>query len=92
MTIADLIEIKRDTPYVGGKALKCELIAFDGKDGKILFDTARNKRNQIEKFFEGEVIALWADVKLKKGVGFGDYFVPVMKCYVSHNSWGKEQE
>lgn len=50
MTIADLIEIKRDTPYVGDKALKCELIALDGKDGKMLFDTARNKREQIEKF------------------------------------------
>lgn len=92
MTIADLIEIKRDTPFIGEKTLKCDLIALDGKDGKMLFDTARNKREQIEKFFGGEVIALWADVKLKKGIAFGDYFVPVMKCYVSHNSWGKEQE
>lgn len=89
MTIADLIEIKRNTPFVGEKALKCELIALDGKTGKILFDTSRNKREQIEKYFDGEVIALWADVKLQKGIAYGDYILPVMKCYVSHNSWEK---
>ena len=88
MTVSDLLDKKVRGIFSDGKVLKCELIALDGKDGKILFDTDRNKREHINKYSSGEILSLWADVKLLRGT-FGDYFKPVMKCYVHHDSWKK---
>ena len=88
MTVSDLLDKKVRGIFSDDKVLKCELIALDGKDGKILFDTDRNKREHINKYSSGEILSLWADVKLLRGA-FGDYFKPVMKCYVHHDSWKK---
>lgn len=85
MTVADLIGVKTGM-FTDDKQLKCELIALDGYNGKVLFDTSKNRQEFIDKFMSGEVIALWADVKLNVG-NWSDYFYPVMKCYVSHDSW-----
>lgn len=87
MTISDLLDKNPRGIFASDKILKGELVALDAYDGKILFDTSRNKRETVEKYKKGEVIALWSDVKLCRGIGFGDYFKPVMKCYVSHESW-----
>ena len=92
MKVADLVcEIEKgyykDSPILHG-----DLIALDGKDGKVLFDTLRNKPERISMYANGEIISLWSDVRLCKGIAFGDFFKPVMKCYVSHNSWLKESE
>lgn len=82
--------MKQKGIFKDDKALKGELVALDAKDGKILFDTRRNKTEHIEKYLTGEICSLWADVVLVRGVGFGDYFKPIMKCYVYHDSWVKE--
>lgn len=86
MTIADLLEKREKGIFKDDKVLKCDLIALDAKDGKILFDTSRNKSELINGYSNGEVLSLWADCKLHRGI-YGDSFVPIMKCYVSHNSW-----
>lgn len=91
MTISDLLDKKVRGIFSDDAVLKCELIALDAKDGRILFDTAKNKREYIEKFKTGEVVALWADIQKKGDTGLNPYFRPVMKCYVSHDSW-KEGE
>lgn len=90
MTISDLLDKKTRGIFTDNEILKCELIALDAKNGKILFDTEKNKREYIEQYKTGKVIALWADLR-KRNSAWNDYFVPVMKCYVSHDSW-KEGE
>ncbi len=90
MTISDLLSTRNRGIFKDDKALKGDLVALDGKDGKILFDTRRNKTEHIEKYLKGEVLSLWADVVLIRGIGYGDYFKPIMKCYVHHNSWESE--
>lgn len=92
MTIADLMEKRADGIFMDNPVLKCDLIAMDAMDGKILFDTYRNKKETIAKYSSGKVISLWADCRHIRGVGFGDYFKAVMKCYVSHDSWKEEQD
>lgn len=63
------------------------LIAMDGKDGKILFDTERNKEETCRKYDDGIIIAMWADIRTNNKNGFQYFYRPVIKCYVSHNSW-----
>lgn len=92
MTISDLLDKKVRGIFIDDKVLKCELIALDAKDGKILFDTAKNKGEYIEQFTSGEVISLWADVRKMNSGSWSSYFTPIIKCYVSHNSWKKEGE
>lgn len=72
-------------------SLRGDLIALDAGDGKILFDTRRNKIEHIEKYRKGEVLDLWADCVLIHSAGYGDYFKPIMKCYVLHDSWEGER-
>ena len=92
MIVADLLEKKPKGLFVNDSILQCDLIALDGKDDKILFDTYRNKREHINKFLNGEIMDLWADVRPMRDCGFGSYYKPVMKCYVAHNSWLKESD
>ena len=92
MTISDLLDKKSRGIFMDDNILKCDLIALDAKDGKILFDTTKNKREYIEQFKSGEVLSLWADIISKRRGGYNNYFSPVIKCYVSHNSWKTEDE
>lgn len=90
MTISDLIE-KRGEGVFRDAILQCELIAFDARDGKILFETHRNRSEYINQFLDGKIISMWADVRRIDSGGYTNSFSfrPVMKCYVSHNSWIK---
>lgn len=93
MTIRELMygDDLRKVLFGGGNLLKCELIALDAKDGKILFDTMHNNDDIfIEKYLNGNVSSIWADVRRIDGA-FGDCFKPVMKCYVTHDSWKPEE-
>ena len=92
MTVADLLEKRQRGIFTDDKILKCELIAMDAMDGKILFDTYRHKKETVAKYSSAEIISLWADVRLCRGVGYGDYFKTVMKCYVAHDSWETDEE
>jgi hypothetical protein len=92
MIVADILAIhKRDVLRTEKTIVfHSDLIAMDGKTGRILFDTHRSKKETITKYSSGEVIALWADVKSIENP-FGDYIMPVMKCYVAHDSWKKQE-
>ena len=89
MKVSDLICKRNNGCYDNDIILQGDLIALDGKTGRVLFDTRRHKKEHINKYKSGEVISLWSDVRYCKGIAFGDYFRPVMKCYVSHESWLK---
>lgn len=79
MTIQELRELNRSI-----------LIAYNGKDGKILFDTRKNKKEYVDKYNKGEVLSIWADIKQCDST-FGGYYKPVIKCYVSNGSWKREE-
>lgn len=89
MKVSDLVDAKVRGAFYDHELLKCNLVAHDAKNGKLLFDTAKNKREYIEKFKTGEVVALWADTQ-RRGNEYGSYYVPVIKCYVSHDSWKED--
>ena len=92
MTVADILAIhKRDVLRTGKTIVfHSDLIAMDGKTGRILFDTHRSKKETVAKYSSGEIISLWADVRWCKSP-FGDYIMQVMKCYVVHDSWKKQE-
>ena len=83
MTVRELLTVNERF----GSFVKGRLIALDGANGKILFDTRRHKIDYISKFNNGIVLCIWADAKKRCGHGFGDFFEPVTSCYVSHESW-----
>ena len=91
MIISDLLDKKVKGIFTDDKVLKCELVALDAKDGRILFDTAKNKREYIEQFKTGEILSLWADLRQRGIDSWNEYYVPIIKCYVSHDSW-KEKD
>ena len=91
MIISDLLDNQEHGIFTNDKVLKSDLIALDAKDGRILFDTSKNKREYIEKFKTGQVLSIWADLRHRGLGGWNGYYEPVIKCYVSHDSW-KEAE
>lgn len=74
MTIQELRELGRNN-----------IIAYNGRDCKILFDTSKNKKEYVDKYDKGEILRIWADMKQCNNV-FGGYYKPVIKCYVSNES------
>ena len=92
MTVAELLSIKARGIFIddGQVIFHGDLIALDGMTGRNLFDTRRSKKETITKYSSGEIISLWADVRWCKSP-FGDYIMPVMKCYVAHDSWKKQE-
>ena len=92
MTVAELLSIKARGIFIddGQVIFHGDLIALDGMTGRSLFDTRRSKKETITKYSSGEIISLWADVRWCKST-FGDYIMPVMKCYVAHDSWKKQE-
>ena len=89
MIISDLLDKRAKGIFTDDKVLKCELVALDAKNGRILFDTEKNNREYIEQFKTGEILSLWADLR-QRGLGKYGYYVPIIKCYVSHDSWKEE--
>ena len=83
MLVADLIGKSEYYGYPDTVA-KSKVIAMDARDGKILFDTGKNKQEYIDQFMKGEIVSLWADF-----IHVGNLIDPVIKIYVSHNSWKK---
>jgi hypothetical protein len=91
MIISDLLDKQVRGIFIDDKILKGTLIALDGKDGRILFDTSKNKSEYIEQFKTGQVLDIWADLRRRGLGGWNVYYEPVIKCYVSHDSWKEEE-
>ncbi len=89
MKVADLLAEPKESWEL--KLCYGRVIALDAMNGKVLFDTWKNKRKHIEKFFDGEVTALWGDVVVKE-TEFTSQICPVLKCYVTHGSWEGGEE
>lgn len=75
MKVKELLNIKQT-----------RLIALDGKTGKTLFDTSRNKKEYYSRYNDGEVINIWADLYAHNN-NFNTWFETCIKCFVSHKSW-----
>lgn len=86
MKVADLL--KKADPVLSSEICSERLVAYDAMNGKILFDTKRNTKAHIEKFFNGTVVSLWPDALSNKR---GESCIRlVLKCYVTHGSWEGE--
>jgi len=89
LTVADMLEdrkdiISRSTMYHG------RMIAKDAGTGKVLFDTRKNKRPFVEKFFDDTICAMWVEMRETwANAGFIAQYEAVLCCYVHHN---KKQE
>ena len=67
------------------------VIAYDGKDGKLLFDTSRNTVEHVVRFAKGLIIGVWAGLKdLDSHSKCSKTFTSVVCIYVHHNSWEEE--
>lgn len=86
MLVADLIG-KMNYYGFTDKVAKSRVIALDAKDSKILFDTGKNKQEYIDKFMSGRIIHLLSDVVHLGNSETIVHIDPVIKIYVSHDSW-----
>lgn len=87
MKVRDLLEVQKDEGWITNTICKSRVIALDAKDGKILFDTYKNKSEYVEKFFDGDVSALWSDIKTDVSMGYGNLYKGVVMLYLRHGSW-----
>lgn len=88
MKVADLLK-KTDSVF-SSRICSERLIAYDAMNGNILFDTKRNTKAHVEKFFNGTVVSLWPDTLPNKR--WESCIRLVLKCYVTHGSWEGGQE
>ena len=86
MLVADLVGKSEYYGYPRTVA-KARVIALDAGNCSILFDTMRNKPEYIDQFMKGEIVSLWADVVHIGSLGSIVHLDPVIKIYVSHDSW-----
>lgn len=47
--------------------------AYNGMDGKLVFDTYRNKKEYVERFKECEVDRIWTEVHTDKPSGYTQF-------------------
>ena len=76
MTVKELIK------FVNGSS---PIIAINAYNGKVLFDSRKNNKKYVEKYYNGIVLHIWADI------GSTSYdktcYSGVIKCYVRNKSW-----
>lgn len=84
LTVGDLLEDRRDV-YSRSTMYHGRMIAKDAGSGKILFDTRKNKRPFVEKFFEDTIRAMWVEMReVWKPSGFAATYEAVLCCYIHH--------
>jgi len=84
LTVGDLLEDRRDV-YSSSTMYHGRMIAKDAGSGKILFDTRKNKRPFVVKFFEDTVCAMWVETReVWKPSGFVATYEAVLCCYIHH--------
>lgn len=92
ITVSDIIEEKPDDSafLLTCSMYKNRMIALDGGTGKIIFDTAKNKKDFVRNYYPGIISAMWVEMREWKGhsPGFGPQtYEPVLMAFVEHNSW-----
>ena len=84
LTVGDLLEDRRDV-YSRSTMYHGRMIAKDAVSGKILFDTRKNKRPFVEKFFEDTIRAMCVEMReVWKPSGFAATYEAVLCCYIHH--------
>ena len=69
------------------------VIALDGKNGKVLFDTSKNQKKDIVQFMRGEVFGFWTDIKTTQHNGFASASAEaVLMMDVLHDSWKEKSD
>ena len=91
MTVRDLIEA-HGKHGLQSALLQGRLIAYDGKDGKKLFDTRINKPDHVKQYYNARVISMWSEILIDVKGGFSNYATPVTKVYLAHYTLHDERE
>jgi hypothetical protein len=61
---------------------KTQMRAYTARDGKLIFDTNRNKREYVERFADCAVLAIWAEVSSKKMGGYTQVIMQHVSVYL----------
>ena len=92
MTVFDLLAPHKGIFDLDEVQCKSRVIAYDGKDGKIVFDTNKNKEKFYRKFMSCEILSIWADAKRFEGIGYGCTFEPLICVFLKHEEIEKAKE
>lgn len=71
LKVKDLLEI-----------CESKIVAMRGDNGKIVFDTRKNNKEYVKKYEDVDVLTMWSEVRTEKTIGFSQYIVPVIVCYL----------
>ena len=91
MIVRDLIEA-HGRSGLQSALLQGRLIAYDGKDGKKLFDTRINKPDHVKQYYNARVSAMWSEILIDAKGGYSNYATPVTKVYLEHYTLHDERE
>lgn len=93
MILKDLMgKREKESKFLSETILQGRVIAMDGCDGKVLFDTKKNKPNYIKKFMSAEVTTIWSSTKemFADSEFSGAVYQPCTMIYLAHNSWKED--
>lgn len=60
----------------------CRVIGMSAKDGHILFDTYKNKKERLDLYSDFVIEALWGDVRTKDTGCFAHSVCPYLAMYI----------
>ena len=71
----------------------CEskIVAMRSDNGKTVFDTRKNKIEYAKKYADVDVLTIWSEVRTEKSIGFSQWIVPVIVCYLSASDINKSE-
>ena len=61
---------------------KTQMRAYTARDGKLIFDTNRNKREYVERFADCAVLAIWPEISSKKMGGYTQVIMQHVSVYL----------
>ena len=64
------------------KILRGRLIARNGKDDSVVFDTSVNRKEYIDKYNDAEIIFIWSEIETIKNIGFEVSAKPIILIYI----------
>ena len=80
MKVSELLELSES-----------KIVAMRSDNGKTVFDTRRNNKEFAKKYADVEVLTIWSEVRTEKSIGFSQWIVPVIVCYLSAHDIKKSE-
>ncbi len=68
---------------------KTQMRAYNARDGKLIIDTKRNKREYVEQYVDCAELAIWPEVSSKKMGGYTQVIMQHVSVYLSGRPVGE---